>query len=281
MLMREVFLIVLALCWITFAVIQDLKKREIANWLNFSLIIFALGFRFFVSLFGDNGFSFFYQGLIGLGTFFAIGNLFYYGKIFAGGDAKLMIALGTVLPIFNSFLDNLYFFLGFLLFFMVSGAIYGVVFGVVLAVRHRKDFSKEFLNQMRKGKKIFYILTFMGIVLLFLAFMNNLLFYLALLLLISPYIYFSAKSIDESCMIKEIETKFLTEGDWLYHDIRVGKTTIESKWGGLDKKELSILKKQNRKVKIREGIPFGPVFLIGYAALLISYFFFGGIKGFF
>ena len=31
-----------------FAVVQDLKKREIANWVNFSLIIFALGFRFFI-----------------------------------------------------------------------------------------------------------------------------------------------------------------------------------------------------------------------------------------
>ncbi|MBI2056754.1 hypothetical protein HYT91_00690 [Candidatus Pacearchaeota archaeon] len=46
-----IFLVALALVWMIFAVVQDLKKREIANWVNFSLIIFALGFRFFYSLF--------------------------------------------------------------------------------------------------------------------------------------------------------------------------------------------------------------------------------------
>ena len=46
-----IFLFVLALVFIAFAVLQDLKSREIANWLNWSLIIFALGFRFFWGLF--------------------------------------------------------------------------------------------------------------------------------------------------------------------------------------------------------------------------------------
>ena len=38
----EIFLIILALIWLIFAVISDLKTREVPNWLNFSLIIFAL-----------------------------------------------------------------------------------------------------------------------------------------------------------------------------------------------------------------------------------------------
>src|SRR3989338_8270060 len=105
-----VFLFVLALVWIVFAVVQDLRKREIANWLNFSLIVFALGFRFFYSLFSTEDFRFFYQGLLGFGIFFLLGNLFYYGKAFAGGDAKLMIALGTILPFSESFFVNLEFF---------------------------------------------------------------------------------------------------------------------------------------------------------------------------
>ena len=97
--LEVIFLIVLGLIWIVFATLQDLKEREVANWLNFSLIIFALGFRFFFSLFAEQGFSFFYQGLIGLGIFFIVGNGLYYARVFAGGDAKLMIALGTILPL--------------------------------------------------------------------------------------------------------------------------------------------------------------------------------------
>ena len=46
MVIGELFLILLGLVWIIFAVVQDLRKREIANWLNFSLVIFALVFRF-------------------------------------------------------------------------------------------------------------------------------------------------------------------------------------------------------------------------------------------
>jgi len=72
-----IFLFLLALVFIIFAVVQDLKSREIANWLNWSLVIFALGFRFFWSLF-QGEWSFFYQGLIGFGIFFVFGNLFYY-----------------------------------------------------------------------------------------------------------------------------------------------------------------------------------------------------------
>ena len=56
------FLWALAIIWIIFAVVEDLRTREIANWLNYSLVIFALGFRFFYSLFELGDMNFFYQG---------------------------------------------------------------------------------------------------------------------------------------------------------------------------------------------------------------------------
>src|SRR3989344_5997676 len=121
------FLLGLGLVWIAIATAQDLKTREIANWLNFSLIIFALGFRFFYSLFSAGNFNFFYQGLFGLGIFFVLGNLLYYGKMFAGGDAKLLIALGAVLPVSESFYDNLEGFLFFLAIFLLVGAFYSII----------------------------------------------------------------------------------------------------------------------------------------------------------
>jgi len=51
MMYEVIFLIVLALVWVIFATIQDIRTREVANWLSFSLIIFALGFRFFIVCF--------------------------------------------------------------------------------------------------------------------------------------------------------------------------------------------------------------------------------------
>lgn len=130
-----IFLVVLALIWMLFATVQDLKMREVANWLNFSLIIFALGFRFFWSLFAADSFAFFYQGLIGFGIFFVLGNLFYYGRMFAGGDAKLMIALGAILPFSDNFSVNFNIFIWFFLLFIFIGSIYGFIWSAYLAVK--------------------------------------------------------------------------------------------------------------------------------------------------
>jgi Flp pilus assembly protein protease CpaA len=70
-----IFLIVLGIIWTVFASIQDLRKREVNNWLNFSLVIFGLGFKFFYSLFEWN-FSFFYWGITFFVVFFVLSNFF-------------------------------------------------------------------------------------------------------------------------------------------------------------------------------------------------------------
>jgi Flp pilus assembly protein protease CpaA len=271
-----IFLICLGLVWIVFATVQDLKHREIANWLNFSLAIFALGFRFFYSLFSGNDFSFFYQGLIGLGIFFVIGNLFYYGRIFAGGDAKLMISLGAIIPLYSNFQENVNIFLVFILLFLLVGAVYGLTTSLVFAFKNKREFSKEFKKQFRKNKKIVYLSLFFGIVLLAIGFLFEPSFYFGVLVFVSSYFYLFAKSVDEACMIKKISVNKVTEGDWLYKDIKIGKKLIKAKWDGLSKSEINLLKKNKREIYIRYGIQFTPVFLISFIILVFLFF-----RGFF
>jgi len=266
------FLSALTLIWICFAVIQDIRTKEIANWLNFSLIIFALGFRFFYSLFTLNNFSFFYQGLIGLGIFFVLGNIFYYGKLFAGGDAKLMIALGAVLPLTNNFSSNVRIFLFFLLIFFLVGAVYTLFTSLYIGLKKFKPLKREFKIHFSKNKKI-VLLSLISAILLGLA---GLVFYLsliyfAIIIFILPYIYLYAKAVDESCMIKLIPPNDLREGDWLYKDVILKGKTIRANWEGLNKKEISLLVKSKKKVLIREGVPFSPVFLISFILLLVFY----------
>jgi Flp pilus assembly protein protease CpaA len=269
--MEVIFLIVLGLIWIVFAVVQDLRNREIANWLNFSLVIFALGFRFFYCLFSDTNFRFFYFGLIGFAIFFILGNMLYYGKVFAGGDAKLMMALGAILPLTGSLNGNLKLFFSFFFIFLIAGAVYGFIFSMVLAIKNYKAFKKDFSKKFSNNRKIFYLALGFCFILIIASFFINSLIYLAALIFVSPYLYFSAKAIDEVCMIKEISAIKLTEGDWLYKGVRVGNKFIKSSWDGLTKEDISLLRKKDRKVLIRQGIPFSPVFLIGYAVWL--YFF--------
>lgn len=270
--MKEVFLICLGLIWIIFAVVQDLRKREVANWLNFSLIIFALSFRFFYSLFYESTFDFFYQGLFGLVIFFFIGNLFYYGRIFAGGDAKLMIALGVVLPFSQDLLVNLNTFLLFFLLFLFVGAIYGLIWSLFLGIRNSKKFSKDFSKRFKDNKKLIYFSILAGFVFVVLGFFQFFILYLGILIFILPYFYLGAKSVDEVCMVKKVLTKKLTEGDWLYKDVRVGKKRIKASWDGLSKEDIKILQKNKKEVLIRQGIPFTPTFLISFLILLAFLF---------
>ena len=106
----EIFLFALAFIWLAVASLQDIKKREVANWLSFSLILFALAFRGFYALFNAD-FWFFLNGVIGLAIFYAIATALYYARLFAGGDLKLLMALGAVLPVYGSFLGNIIFLL--------------------------------------------------------------------------------------------------------------------------------------------------------------------------
>jgi len=262
-----IFLFVLALVWILFATIQDLRKREVANWLNFSLIIFALGFRFFYSLFSDIGFNFLYQGLIGFGIFFILGNLLYYGKMFAGGDAKLMMALGAILPFSMIFNDNLRIFALFFVLFLLVGAAYSILISVYLSFKNFKRFKREFVRQFKNNKKWIMLAIFLALVLVVFGFSDNLFFILGIIIFVLPYFYIYVKSVDEACMIKKVSTSKLTEGDWLYKDLKIGREIIKAKWDGLNKAEIKLIQRKIKFVSIRNGIPFTPVFLISFIAL--------------
>jgi Flp pilus assembly protein protease CpaA len=243
----------------------------VSNWISFSLIIFVLGFRFFYSLFNEN-FIFFYQGLIGLGIFFVLGNLLYYGRMFAGGDAKLMIALGVILPFSESLLINIKIFILFFILFLFAGAFYGLAWSIFLSSKNFKIFKKEFSKQLDKNKKIIYPSIFFAIILIILGFYEILFFYFGILAFIFPYLYVYAKAVDEACLVKKIKTSDLEEGDWLYHDLKIQKKLIKANWHGLEKEQIKKIQKKFKEIKIRQGIPFVPVFLISFLILIYIYF---------
>lgn len=267
-----IVLFVLALIWIIFAVVQDLKSREIADWLNYSLIIFALGFRFFYSLFTSE-WNFFLLGVGGFMIFFALANLFYYGRIFAGGDAKLLMAFGAVLPLQISILDNLKNFGMFILLFLIVGALYGLIYSLVLGIKNWGKFKKEFVLQFKKNKFLVYGILILAIVVICLAFIEEMFLFLGLLLFIFPYLFLYAKSVDEVCMVRRVAVSKLTEGDWLYEDIKIGNKVIKATWDGLNKKDLSLLKKRKKFVIVRYGIQYAPVFLISFMLFIFGVYF--------
>ncbi len=269
--LEVIFLIVLSTAWLIFATVQDLKYKEIANWLNFSLIIFALGFRFFWSLFGGD-FTFLYQGLIGFGIFFILGNFLYYCKMFAGGDAKLFISLGAILPFSNILQINIINSFWWFFIFLCVGAFYGLIISFVLMVKNFKGFKKEFYKLIRKNKLILNIILIIAIAFLILGFINNIFLIGGILFVVFPYYYFYAKAVDECCMIRKTNVKDLVEGDWLYKDIKIGGKKIKASWNGLSKSEIKIIQRKKKYIVLRYGIAFAPVFLISFLIFCGLYF---------
>ena len=266
--MINIVLIIFFLIWAIFASIEDFKKREVEDWLNYSLAIFALGFRFFYSLFNGD-FSVFYFGLFGLAIFFILGNLFYYSKLFAGADAKMMISLGAILPMETTFIKNLEIFAIFLFLFLVVGGIYGIIWTIILSIKNKKEFKKDFSKRISKSKKNLTLTTLIGIVLIFLGKINPVFFILSFGFLFIPILYIYSKSVDEVAMVKKVKPNKLTVGDWLVKDVTIGKEKIKANWDGLTKEEIEKLRKNKKEVLVRYGIPFIPVFPISFILLIL------------
>ena len=271
---ENIFLVVIGLIWIIGAIFQDLRRREVDNIWNFSLIPIALAYRASISIFSGN-YWFIINGLIGLLIFLILGNLFYYSRMFAGGDAKLVIALGSVLPLSFSWIVNFQLFGLFILLFLLGGSVYVFIWSVALVFINYNKFRKEFIKQFIIYKNLFLISLIIALTWLAVSFIlinkgiGYEFFYFSLIIVLFPILFVYSKSVEESCMVRKVNPKFLTEGDWLYEDLYIKGKKIEKNWEGLSKEEIRLInKKYKRKVAVKYGVPFTPSFLIGFVGML-------------
>lgn len=268
---RYYFLFFIAFLYIIFATVQDLRKREVANWLNFSLLAFALVYRLFYSVF-NRDYSFFIYGVAGFALFFIFANLFYYSRVFAGGDAKLLMSLGAVFP-YGSFFELLIYGGIFILALLTFGAIYSLIYSVFLVARNKDKFVKEFKEVLNYYRILFVISSVLAVFVLIYQGFALFSFYLAIFIIFMPFIFFYLKAVESSCMIKYIAPQKLTEGDWLDKSVVVNGKRINKSIHGLSLKEIELLRKHKVKVWIKEGIPFLPAFLLAYVFMVLFFSF--------
>jgi len=257
MIFADAFILAIALAWIIFASICDIKKREIPNFLSFSLIATAIGIRAIHSILTMQA-DYFLYGITGLAAFYIIANALYYCKFFAGGDVKLLTALGPVLG-----LDLLF---NFASNAILVGAVYGLVFSIFLAAGNSRKFAERFSSLLKETAKIRYSLVAISAIILAVSLISGsiLIASAGILFLVAPYFYSFIKSVEDSSLIKTISPKKLTEGDWLVSDVRIGKKKIKANFEGLTREEIKLLEKSNKKITIKEGIPFVPVFFFAF-----------------
>lgn len=256
--------------------ITDLKTREVPDWVNYGLIFSGLGLNLLFSIIYSSSY-FIINSIIGLAVFFGIAYIMFYTGQWGGGDSKILMGLGAMIGIDVGF-KTPQFLLGFFINALFAGAVYGLLWSIYLALKNRKKFKRE-LNKILANKNVAKAKKFMLaiLILLFAAFFFAELYYLkifvlslALILLTAFYLWIFVKAIEKSAMYKFVEPSKLTEGDWIVHDIYVGKQYIcGPKDLGINKNQIQKLihlhkKRKIKKILIKEGIPFVPSFLAAF-----------------
>jgi Flp pilus assembly protein protease CpaA len=255
------FLFWLFFVGIVIATLQDLKRREVDDWLNLFLLISSFSFIFYSALFLKD-ISIIFRAGFALVILFGVMNIFYHGRVFAGGDAKLLFAM-TVLFVGANFFTTLANIGIFLLFLMFSGAIYGLTYSLILYGKNFKKVNSKIKKEF--GNTWLRYAFLLGILFFVLSYLNLLFLVFAIVAFIFPLLYAFSKGLESVVMIRTIDGGSLREGDWLEKDVKIGNKLIRAEWGGLSLKDIKLLSKI-KKVKIKEGIPFVPAFLIAFLA---------------
>lgn len=248
---------------ISIAVFQDFKRREIDDWLN--LFIFFSGILFLVvNGFFNEGGSFVFFGFFTL-IVFLISLAFYFGRVFMGGDVKLFFALSPLVYLSsgNSFFNLAIF--TFLLFFL--GSIYSLVYSFILFFKDWKKNRGLFGVEIRKKESL--IMALLGIMFLAIGVFEKVFLLLSLVLFLGVILISFAKTLEKNSLKKLVFTKDLREGDWLFKDVRVGGRLFKKSWEGMGEKDIKYLKKFNKKVYIKDGVPYALAFLL---TLVVFYF---------
>ncbi|MFC1800905.1 prepilin peptidase [Nanoarchaeota archaeon] len=257
---------------------SDLKTREVPDWLSYGMIFTGLGLRLVFSL-KEFNWSIFFEGLIGFLVFVVIAYMMYYMGQWGGGDSKLLMGLGALIGLKLQFnpLPNLgLFFLNLL----IIGAVYGLIWLVMLAVLNKSKFLDELKKQNQGLKNIKLGLLFLGIAAVVGSFLvpgllKGLFLAIGIMPLGTMYAWMGIKSVENFAFYKQVNPKQLTEGDWIAEDVVVGgKKICGPRDLGIDQEHIAQLIKLHsqgkvKKIKIKEGIPFVPSFLVAFLLTII------------
>ena len=121
------------------ASIMDLIKREVADWLNFSLIAAGIGINLIYSVYFTDV-NIIFHSVMGLLFSVALGYMMFYTGQWGGGDSKMLMGLGAMLGLTLSW-DA--FILKFYVNILFAGAFYGFIWVLALALINRKKMVKE------------------------------------------------------------------------------------------------------------------------------------------
>jgi prepilin signal peptidase PulO-like enzyme (type II secretory pathway) len=168
-----------------------------------------------------------------------------------GGDVKLMAGISIVLSDFTQIFN-------FFVNFTIIGVLYGVVYNLAIGVKR----WERIRDKIRPIWTVVAVSCFVLASVLFFVLPRETA-YLAsfVVLLVGSAKYIEV--IDKHAFVQDIAVSKLVEGDWIVEEVG----GVKRRGIGLTKEDIKKLKKKGIKtVKVKEGIPFVPVFFIAMLA---------------
>ena len=218
-----------ALLALIVASITDLRKREVPDLLNFSLIAIGLMIGLLNSIFGQN-IWFLVSSVLGLILGYLIGAAMFYTGQWGGGDAKMLMGLGALLGFdaytiiekgFSAILEST--FINVFVSIFIAGIIYGIGYLVFVTIKHWKTFRKLTKKKLcepktRITKSIVAGTVFTGIVASIIIQQTNLRLIIVMfsgIILIGFYFSIWVKLVEKEIMTTNMPMDEVTPGEWI------------------------------------------------------------------
>jgi hypothetical protein len=283
--------IVLSLVIIIFllACYEDIKKREVYDYLNFSfafiILIIALFDSMITGSFDPIKYSFF-GTIVG----FALGALLFYGGIWGGGDAKFLLGFSASVYYIKDFFLRSYSNVGFMYDYLMVKLNVGfnlfldtfLLYITYLDLLFLMFVLIQFLIVKRRSEKVNLLFLFTTLSLLFIGLYFNLtpISLVSICFTVFLMIFFAKEGVFDSVYLKyKKHLNHLLEGDKIDDDIRFNsKTVVKYEDGrlGLSKENIHDIKekitKSNGKVDywVRKSLPFSILILLNFVTYLIK-----------
>jgi 5-bromo-4-chloroindolyl phosphate hydrolysis protein len=119
------------------------------------------------------------------------------------------------------------------------------------------------------------LISLLGIIFMLFGFFNILFLFSGLMFLFFSFLFVASQILEKNILTREVSVKDISEGEWLAEDLKIGKKVFRYSWEGLSEKDISFIRKNKKKVKIKQGIPFGPGFMIAFVFYIFKNFFLG------
>lgn len=260
-------LLIIALVMLVIATITDLRTLEVPDWLSYAGIALGLIVHAVMSAAQWTIWPL-ANSAIGLAIAFSLACLMFYTGQWGGGDAKLLMAMGALIG-FDA--DKFGFGASFILNLIWMGAVWGIAYTFFLAARNLRNVSRTartllLQNQYARVSITSLTIAVASVVLaLFVTAAQKEFAALAVVSIAFPALVIITKATELSAMHKWVTPEELVEGDWLVHNVKVGKKVIVPPKVGLEEEQITELKKlKGQKLCVKYGVPFVPAFLLAF-----------------